>query len=65
MVENFLPIKVKITFMEVFSQVVFKKSLSRFKKPGRIELATYTAAILLAEKTLESLRGLYSVGLIK
>jgi len=51
--------------MEVFSQVVFKKSLSRFKKPGRIELATYTAAILLAEKTLESLRGLYSVGLLK
>ena len=38
--------------MEEFSEVVFKKSLGRFKKPGRIELATYIAAILLARKHL-------------
>jgi len=49
--------------MKVFSEVFIKMSLGRFQQPGGMELIN--CSFLLAENTIESLRGLYPLGLLK
>ena len=41
---------VQKSFYEIISEFLFKKSLGRFKWPGKIELLTYTAASYLPTK---------------